>query len=81
MRIIACGCCDNVLIFEKKIGNRCNDYIVPLPFWKRLVQILLGVRRENAKEMGSHAIPNWKLKILSKVITHSPEDAPWKWVQ
>lgn len=78
MNIISCGCCDNVLIFGKRFATRCNDYIEPLSLWKRLVQVMLRVHRENGS--GEHRIAAWKVKVLSKIIKPASHDATWIWI-
>jgi hypothetical protein len=80
MKIISTDCCDNVKFFGKRRACRCNDYINPLPLWKRLIQVILGVHRENAKSVGEQTIPQWKVRILSFFIKAAPGDAPWKWI-
>lgn len=49
--------------------------------WKRLIQVALGVHRENAKYVGEYtSVPQWKIHLLSFFIKSAPGDAPWKWV-
>jgi hypothetical protein len=77
------GCCDNVLVFGRRKVCRCNDYITPLPLWKKLVQIAFGVHRKNVSEWGKtpHEISGWKLRLLQSIIKPDPTDAPWRWVK
>lgn len=78
MNIISCGCCDNVKFFGKRFAVRCNDYIETLPLWKRLVQVILRVHRENG--FGDHQIAGWKVRFLTKIIKPAPQDTAWIWI-
>lgn len=76
------GCCDNVKLFGTRNKCRCNDYIQTLPMWKKLVQCIFGVHRENANSWeSSHEIDGWKLKFLKFIIKPNINDAPWRWIK
>jgi hypothetical protein len=62
-----------------------------MPLWKRIIQVILNVHRENAESKGFTRYPNWnteykhkcsawKVKILSKIISPVEGDVPWIWI-
>ena len=83
MNLVTCKCCDNVKFSWMEYKPiRCNDWVKPLPLWKRLVQIAIGVHRDNCRSGDKHQVSAWKVTILSKLlgIKQQADESAWRWV-
>lgn len=84
MKKIFSGCCDNLYLFGKVTKYcRCNDYLTPLPIWKKIVQIVLGYHRHNytIQNPRPHEVTGWKLWILSRIIKPTKDEPLWSWIK